>query len=470
MSDKKPLNKKVLIGCIAGVVITMSAIFAILIVVKNMRSATTMRLLRFDGEITLLTEGGKTLDASEDRRLTNGNLLKTKKESQAWILLDEDRVVTLMEKSTASFTQNGRKLYLSLEEGRLFFNIERSLEDDEDLNIATSTMIIGIRGTSGYIDSDENGNSVLYLTTGKVEVTGLNDSGNESDSDKIKAGQKVTVISDDDAELIIEDITEADLPYELLAFILSDEDLLESILEETGWDEDLLRMSLSSEDEDADPNAVSDADDPGNTFDLNELTGTWYGDGQQFISINGDGTGTLFYPSDGMFGSPAGSLIPITMTYEVSQDYMVFTDPVHYSSGLMCDYFYYNGELVLYDMINDRILVKDNAFDTSNLSINSPDFIPVQVAVTTTGDADDEPTEIPSFIGLWEDPYTYVQIDIRDDGTGLILGAANPEFTWWVEGNTIVFSNEYIKYENGVLLRGAISADGVVWTEMRKIG
>ena len=120
----------------------------------------------------------------------------------------------------------------------------------------------------------------MKTETGKVEVTGLNDSGNESDSDKLKAGQKVTVISDDDAELIIEDITEADLPYELLAFILSDEDLLESILEETGWDEDLLRMSLSSEDEDADPNAVSDADDPGNTFDLNELTGTWYGDGQ----------------------------------------------------------------------------------------------------------------------------------------------------------------------------------------------
>lgn len=136
----------------------------------------------------------------------------------------------------------------------------------------------------------------------------------------------------------------------------------------------------------------------------------------------------------------------------------------------MCDYFYYNGELVLYDMINERILVKDNAFDTSNLSINSPDFIPVQVALMTTGDADDEPTEIPSFIGLWEDPYTFVQIAIRDDGTGLILGAANPEFTWWVEGNTIVFSNEYIKYENGVLLRGAISTDGVVWTEMRKIG
>ena len=148
MSDKKKINKKVLIGCIAGVVITMSAIIAIIFAVKNLRSATTMRLMRFEGDISLLSDDGKTIDASEDRRLTNGNVLKTKKESLAWILLDEDRVVTLMEKSEASFTQNGKKMYLSLDEGRLFFNIERSLEDDEELSIKTSTMVIGIRGTS----------------------------------------------------------------------------------------------------------------------------------------------------------------------------------------------------------------------------------------------------------------------------------------------------------------------------------
>ncbi len=80
MSDKKKINKKVLIGCIAGVVITMSAIIAIIFAVKNLRSATTMRLMRFEGDISLLSDEGKTLEASEDRRLTNGNVLKTKKD------------------------------------------------------------------------------------------------------------------------------------------------------------------------------------------------------------------------------------------------------------------------------------------------------------------------------------------------------------------------------------------------------
>ena len=325
-----------------------------------------------------LAENGKVLEASENRRLTNGNVVKTKKESRAWILLDEDRVVTLMEKSAASFTQNGKRLYLSLDEGRLFFNIERPLEDDENLDIATSTMIIGIRGTSGYIDSDENGNSVLYLTTGKVEVTGLDEDGEESGSDKLKAGQKVTVISEDDAEIIVEDITESDLPFELVAFLLSDDDLLASVLEETGWDEELLRTRLSSGDEVL-PGAVSDS---AYRFDINELTGTWYADGEQFISINGDGGGTLYYPSDGMFDSDEGSPVNITMTYELSEDYMIMTDPVHYSSGLMLKYFMFDGKVVLYDTINDRLLIKDNAFDPGDSWRDNPVLRPAKIATS----------------------------------------------------------------------------------------
>ena len=431
-----------------------------------------MRLMRFEGDISLLSDEGKTLEASEDRRLTNGNVLKTKKESLAWILLDEDRLVTLMEKSEASFTQNGKKMYLSLDEGRLFFNIERSLEEDEELSIKTSTMVIGIRGTSGYIDSDENGNSVLYLTSGKVDVTGLDEDGEESDSCRLNAGQKVTVISGEEAELIVEDITEYDLPAELVSFILDDDDILDMILDENGWDEENLRMSLTTGDadsSDADPGTASDASVSDNTFDLNELAGTWFEDGVLYLSMYGDGTGVLYYPSDGMFDSEEGSLVPISMTYELSQDYMVVTDPVHYTSGLNFQYFLLDGKLVLYDTLYDRLVIKDNEFDPGESWRNNPDFVPAKIALTVT-DVGEEETEVPSFIGLWEDPSTLVQIDIRDDFTGIILGAANPEFSWWVEDNTIRFSNEYIKYENGVLFRGSISADGVVWNEMRKIG
>ena len=72
MSEKKKINSKVLIGCIAGVVITMSAIIAILIAVKNLKSATTMRLLRFDGDISLMSRDGKAPYPNfRSRRLRN---------------------------------------------------------------------------------------------------------------------------------------------------------------------------------------------------------------------------------------------------------------------------------------------------------------------------------------------------------------------------------------------------------------
>ena len=382
MSEKKSLSKNVLIRIIVCAVFVIAAVIAVVFAVKSKLSASTMRLLKYDGKVVLTGASGNELEAEEGRRLVNGNILKTKKESMAWVLLDEDRVVTLMEKSTAFFTQSGKTLHVSLEEGRLFFNIDRSLDANENLNISTSTMIIGIRGTSGYIDSDENGNSVLYLTTGEVDVVGLDDKGMSSDADSVKCAQKVTVVSGEETELVIEDVTESDLPFELINYLLSDEDLLEKVLEETGWDEEALEMSLASEDDtdsDVDSDAVSDVTNSGNTFDINELAGVWYGDGAMFISMYGDGTGTLYYPSDGMFGSDEGSLVPITMTYELSQDYMVVTDPVHYDSGLMIKYFLHDGELVLYDTINNRMLVKEGSPDPGDSWVNNPDYVPAQI-------------------------------------------------------------------------------------------
>ena len=461
-------KNKIIITIGITVIAVLSVILVILLIMLHRMRAATMRLSSYEGSITLTDENGKSLEVKEDRRLTNGNLLKTKKESRAWILLDEDRMVTLMERSAVSFIQDGRELQLSLEEGRLFFNIERSLEDDEDLNIATSTMIIGIRGTSGYVDSDENGNSVLYLTTGKVVVVGLDDDGEEVGADKIGAGQKITVTSGDDAELITTDLTEYDLPRELIEYILSDDELLEAILNETGWDEDLLRMRLSSEDDtDSDPEAVSDISDYRYSFDVNELTGSWYENGVQLFDINGDGNGILYWPSDGMFGSDEGSLVPITMTYDASPDYLTIKDPVHYPYGTTFNYFLLDGKLVLYDGLTDSLVVKDPAFDPGDGWRNYNNFHPAQ-ALTSSDTNGGDSFITADLVGTWEDPNTFVQIEIYENGTGRILGAANPSFDWWVEGNTVFFSNEYLKYENGVLLRGTISKDGVVWDEMRK--
>ena len=385
-------NKKIIL-IISAFIILVAVLFACIFIASR-RNASTMRLLRFDGQVTLTNASGKQLEPVADRRLTNGNILNTETESQAWVLLDEDRVITLMEESTASFIQRGKHLTLNLESGRIFFDIDRALEDNESLDIQTSTMIIGVRGTSGYVDSDENGNSVIYLTTGRVDVTGLDDNGEEFGSDNIKPAQKLTVDKDDES-ITIEDVTEYDLPAELVLTITSDDDLLDKVTDATDWSEEklklledlykqgydideILEMGLASEEDEEGDDLVADY-----TFDINELTGTWYRDGEQFVSFYGDGTGLLMHrPYNPVLPEDADTLFPFNMSYEVSQDYLIFRDPVNFPEGVSCWYFMIGDELVLYDSFHDTLLIKDNDFTPPEDWRNSPDVHIAKIALS----------------------------------------------------------------------------------------
>ena len=179
--------------------------------------ASTMRLSDYERDVTLTSESGRVQEIKPEMRIFGGSKLETGKESKAWVLLDEDRMVTVMEKSTVDFKQSGKSISLSLEKGDLFFNIARDLEEDESFEISVSTLIIGIRGTSGYVRENEDGYPVLYMTSGKVMVNVEDPESGNTDQRKVKAGQKLTVIIDDgEIEMIVEDIPEAALPEDAL--------------------------------------------------------------------------------------------------------------------------------------------------------------------------------------------------------------------------------------------------------------
>ena len=285
-------SKRLFAVCTAAILI-IALIILIVFMMNRMLRATTMKLLGFEGTVTLSDARGREVDATEGRRLLDGNVLDTEKESRAWVLLDDDRTVTLMERSNAVFRQSGRDMVLSLEDGSLFFDIERPLEDDENFEIQTSTMSVGIRGTSGYVDSDENGNSVLYLTSGRVEVKGHDENGENSEIATLQAGEKITVITDDDDEvkLIIEDITEYDLPYDAVIEIISHRNLLDAVTGDTGWDEDILKdpEEVFSQQDD------NGSDEPGEfTVTDSDIVGTWGYEGVPVIEFFADGTGCLY--------------------------------------------------------------------------------------------------------------------------------------------------------------------------------
>lgn len=131
-------------------------------------SASTMRLMKTDGSVSLTDPSDAPLSVREGMRLYSGSTLSTATKSHAGILLDDTKAVTLNEQSRASLQAEGKKLALNLEHGTMFFSVSKPLEADESFSIQTSTMTMGIRGTSGYVETVSDTESAVTLISGKV--------------------------------------------------------------------------------------------------------------------------------------------------------------------------------------------------------------------------------------------------------------------------------------------------------------
>ncbi|MBO7531603.1 MAG: hypothetical protein J6T50_07350, partial [Lachnospiraceae bacterium] len=116
---KKTLDKKKII-IIAVILAVIIAVVVGLLIRKNAISATTMRVIRYEGTVNLKDDGVlKTL--RENLRLNSGNEINTEAQSLVSISLDETKVVTVDELSSADFSQSGKNLNLNLKSGSLYF-------------------------------------------------------------------------------------------------------------------------------------------------------------------------------------------------------------------------------------------------------------------------------------------------------------------------------------------------------------
>ncbi len=235
LQAKPAKKKKKPIPIILVIVIIAAAIVGgVIFYMRGRLTAAAMKLVYSNGEVVLKDNEGYELELEDGLKLHDGDSMNTGSEGLAYIALDEDRFVTLMSESAADFVKKGKKLKLDLTEGRLFFNIDRALEEDERLNIRTSTMIIGIRGTSGYINTDEHGNEALYMTSGTVAVRATDENAEEV---KATAGEKVTSYIGPDGNIVfvVEEFPLTALPQEAAYEILADEILLREVEDATGW-------------------------------------------------------------------------------------------------------------------------------------------------------------------------------------------------------------------------------------------
>ena len=118
-------------------------------------SAKVIRLLHYEGEVGIEDADGKSAFMMENIRLSSGQALVTGPESSASVGLDDSRILSLDADTRVEFIQEKDQLELNLVKGTLFLDVQDKLDENEVLDIRTSTMAVGIRGTIVFVSVEE---------------------------------------------------------------------------------------------------------------------------------------------------------------------------------------------------------------------------------------------------------------------------------------------------------------------------
>lgn len=159
-------------------------------------TAATMHLIKTEGTVQVNDAKGKSLKVMENLGLFSGYSIATQMASYGWVNLDDTKLAKLDESSEAEVRKDGKLLELYVRSGSLFFNVTKPLSDDETLDIRTSTMLVGIRGTCGWVEVANESLMCVYLLRGKVECTVMDSGGGVLASQTITAGQAAKMEAD----------------------------------------------------------------------------------------------------------------------------------------------------------------------------------------------------------------------------------------------------------------------------------
>lgn len=236
-------------------ILTSVAVACVLVIMTVIPSsaatarATTMKLEKTEGTATLKTQNGTARKISNGMHLYSGNTLATAASSYAYVSLDGSKAVKLDEKTTTTLRQSGKQLELLAKSGKLFFNVSSPLTEKESMNVRTSSMVAGIRGTCGVVEYVNPNKSKLYLIQGQVTL------GYGENATTIYGGQTATVIlrekeeagesggsdgngtpgdsgsttGDVEQKVYVDKLTEANVPIFAITEILSDPVLQQKI-------------------------------------------------------------------------------------------------------------------------------------------------------------------------------------------------------------------------------------------------
>ena len=155
-------------------------------------TAATLRLEKTEGTVKVSNASGKSVTVTDGMRLYSGYTITTEKNSYAYVSLDSTKAVKLDASSKAEVQKSGKKLELMATAGKLFFNVSAPVDKDESLNIRTSTMVTGVRGTSGWVEVTNRFTSRVHLLEGTLTVTSSEPATGQMRQATITSGQTAT--------------------------------------------------------------------------------------------------------------------------------------------------------------------------------------------------------------------------------------------------------------------------------------
>lgn len=204
--------------------------------------AAVMQLMKMEGEVAISNASGRDISLIENMNLYNGYFTSTEETSYAWISLDSERLAKLDAVSETQVRKNGKKLEILLNSGNLYFDISEPLTEEETLNIRTSTMVMGIRGTSGWVKVIDRWHSQVYILEGTVQCSVMDPVTNQIKSTTLTSGQMAEFVvygqdqQGDKCDILMQGYTEGDIDGFALVELVQDASLCGQILDASGLD------------------------------------------------------------------------------------------------------------------------------------------------------------------------------------------------------------------------------------------
>ena len=205
-------------------------------------TAAVIRLTKTTGTVEISKSSGKPVSLLQNMRLYSGYHVSTDEESYAWINLDDSKLLKEDAASEVEIRKDGKKLDVLLCSGNVFFDVAKPLEDDESLNIRTSTMAVGIRGTSGWVQVVDRWTARVFILEGEVECSVMDPVTGQLKAEPVRGGERATCVvypqekAGDKCAILREKFTVDDIPGFVLTQLTRDIPLCDKIVEKSGFD------------------------------------------------------------------------------------------------------------------------------------------------------------------------------------------------------------------------------------------